>query len=1128
MSEGRSFTTTFKTKAETDGISKMQEELKNLKTSLRDNKKEQKELSKEIRDAKAEITAINKEIKQTGTATEEQQAKLKKLQAVVENDTKALESLKLQQAQLQSQMGETTKKIDAQKKAMDKFKSSMKDAKKYGTELVKEIGAIGAAATAAVAGLFAFTKEAAQWADDMNTLSKVTGIGTDELQKFAYASDLIDVSMDTLTGSLTKLTRTMQSASQGGTSAAAQAFQELGVSVTDSTGQLRDRQEVFYETIDALGRIANETERDALAMNIFGKSAQELNPLIKGGAETLKTLGDEAERAGLILSQATLDNLNEFNNKVDLLKAKGEQIKNLAASEMTPALDGLVEVADDLLDEISEMAKSGELKKMAKEAGEMIKTAAEALKNLLKFVWDNKEAIGALVVQLVAFSMAMKVANLVQSLVSGFKALKVAEEGATVAQTGLNAAMSANPMGALLTAGTAVIGVIEALVIAFNTCGEEVEIMTAQTENYLDKLEKLEESRDSVTDSAEKEAVKLNLLKNEYDELRNAAYLTLEQKERLNTVAGQLAEAMNINISQLREESGAYKDLTQELDEYIKKLKEKAIYDYYGDVVAESAVAMEKLKEPIIQAKKEFEEAEKELDEIRKYRTPDGSWLTFTYNGNTVGADYFEDEYNRLKSVKELARQKLSEYNVQYQEAEEAMNGAEKALGNMNITTEESAKVTEISTETLEKYRNQAVSAADTFKKVKDEIEKNGKLSLSTLSDITKKYPELNDLVDQYCAGLKTEKEVLEGLEKAYKKDAENYAQAMLLKNQSNEDFYNSAIKKNTELVNKFKEQYDVDLSNFKSLAEAKAAIIEALKKKYFELFDEEGYTISNNGNVQTLIKGNKVIADSYDNQRTWKLKKSEYADELKHYINTHDTYIKASWSDSGFNELFAAEAAKYYTPTLLTENGTASSSSKSAASSAKAAEKAVNELFERQKLALAAYKRLVENQIDLEKQKADAAKKSADEQIAALDKLSKKRKQDQEDEKRQKELDAVNTRLTYDRLTQFERRELLRKKQDILNEQADAEFDRDIEARKAAISAGSQSAQDRSQAVIDRLKASETQLSDRIAYLQGTQSYDQRVQNNSRTVNVQIVQNGLSADQTARRIVDKVIKELG
>ena len=69
-------------------------------------------------------------------------------------------------------------------------------------------------------------------------------------------------------------------------------------SIEDSTGKLRDRQEVFYEAIAALGKIADETERDIVAMNLFGKSAQELNPLIQGGAETLRQLGDEAERAG--------------------------------------------------------------------------------------------------------------------------------------------------------------------------------------------------------------------------------------------------------------------------------------------------------------------------------------------------------------------------------------------------------------------------------------------------------------------------------------------------------------------------------------------------------------------------------------------------------------------------------------------------------------------------------------------------------------------------------------------------------------------------------------------------------------------------------------------------------------
>ena len=369
---GRSYVTTFKTKAETQGISEMQGKLRDLQKSLSETKREEKALTKEVTTAEKEIAKINKQIAKTGEATEEQKKDLERLSKTVKDGKDALEALKLKESQLQSQINDTNKKIEEERAALEKLKTSMADTKKYSTELVKEFGALGAAATAAVAGLFAFTKGSAQWADDLNTLSMQTGISTEELQKFAYASDIIDVSTETMTSSLTKLTRNMQSAAEGGTSAAAKAFQELGISITDASGQLRDRQEVFYEAIDALGRIENVTERDAVAMNIFGRSAQELNPLILGGAQTLKELGDEAERAGLILDQTTLNGLNDFNNKIDLLKAKGAQIKNFAASEMTPALDGLLDVANELLDEINKMAKSGELKKIAKEAGKII------------------------------------------------------------------------------------------------------------------------------------------------------------------------------------------------------------------------------------------------------------------------------------------------------------------------------------------------------------------------------------------------------------------------------------------------------------------------------------------------------------------------------------------------------------------------------------------------------------------------------------------------------------------------------------------------------------------------------------------------------------------------------------
>ena len=187
-------------------------------------------------------------------------------------------------------------------------------------------GAVTAAGTA-LAGL---TVKAGAAADDINTLAATTGLSTEQIQKFQYASDLIDVSIETMTGSMSRMIRNMGTA-QRGTGDAAKAFQALGVSITDSNGELRDSETVFNEVISALSAMENETQRDAYAMQIFGRSARELNPLIEGGAEALKQLGDSSQAAGLILSQEALDHLNEFNDSVDILKANAGQAGNVLA-----------------------------------------------------------------------------------------------------------------------------------------------------------------------------------------------------------------------------------------------------------------------------------------------------------------------------------------------------------------------------------------------------------------------------------------------------------------------------------------------------------------------------------------------------------------------------------------------------------------------------------------------------------------------------------------------------------------------------------------------------------------------------------------------------------------------------
>lgn len=215
--------------------------------------------------------------------------------------------------------------------------------------------ALSAAAGGLLVAMGAAALKSAAWADDLNTLSKQTGLTTEELQKMEYASELVDVSVDTIAGSMSKMRRAMDSTSEG----TQQAFAQIGVSVRDSSGQLRDSSEVFYEVLEGLSRVGNETERDTLAMQIFGKSADQLAGIIDDGGASLKALGDEAANLGLVLDQETLDAMNRVNDTIDRLKAqaKADFIKAGASAleALTPVIEDVVSVLSKVLDFIGNL-----------------------------------------------------------------------------------------------------------------------------------------------------------------------------------------------------------------------------------------------------------------------------------------------------------------------------------------------------------------------------------------------------------------------------------------------------------------------------------------------------------------------------------------------------------------------------------------------------------------------------------------------------------------------------------------------------------------------------------------------------------------------------------------------------
>lgn len=204
--------------------------------------------------------------------------------------------------------------------------------------LAGTFAAVAAAIVKVEKAMISMTKESASFADNIITLSMQTGQTTDQLQEFSYATELIDVSVDTLQGSLRKLTNNMQD-TMNGTGNAKASFEALGVSVTNADGSMRSANDVFYETIDALGKVKNETERDAMSMDIFGRSAQDLNPLIIQGSDTLKAYADEAHNVGYVLDEEALSALGAVDDAYQRLQKTQEGVKNQLAAEFAPYLE---------------------------------------------------------------------------------------------------------------------------------------------------------------------------------------------------------------------------------------------------------------------------------------------------------------------------------------------------------------------------------------------------------------------------------------------------------------------------------------------------------------------------------------------------------------------------------------------------------------------------------------------------------------------------------------------------------------------------------------------------------------------------------------------------------------------
>lgn len=1065
------------------------------------------------------------------------------------------------------------------------------------------------------------------------------------------------------------------------TKGCATALKEYGVEIYDAQGTMKSLSEILSGMVSAWDTLTQKQQAN----------------LSKTIAGTNQYAGFQTLMQGM--SQAAKDAGMSFEDYTAALK-ECDGVANQMSATMTDNLTGDLKAMQSAMDELKLKIFEDAEQPLRNIVQWITKNGIPALEALVKNIDKIIPVVVAATAAMVSYKAALAVDKVIKGVQDGLKSLKQAAAASTdailetaAAQQTLNASQKASPIGLL-------VGAIAGLLGGLGTLAAMTGTAAVSFKNYNEELDELLKKQSEAEANAAAEGAEVKLLQSEYDRLRQETNLTTREKERLNTVCEQLAGKLGITTDELRTQEGAYRDLTGEVDKYIKKLQEQAKYEYYENIVKESSKAATQIQDDLevvnkaIMALAEDDwatiESTTQLLQEQGYRINPSYFkmelyeqfaaiqesLTGQLNKANDAADRAADAYYKLSGSGEDAaestgsalgavaglaaslmgtdgltegldetansfqtaadkaeewKDKLTEANQELTNKQSArrllvsdLKDVEKQIENLNkkfrgggfteedllamqklqqkqkelteeigsMTTAINAQKSEVSRLTkeynalleaakpldekladLKKTSNSLRSEMNSLANSMKQLESGEALSLSTLLDLIEKYPEYTDELIAAAGNADLQRSALEKLIEAKKNEyivtqqtaieniraSRDETKVRLENIQLQIDAYSrlgnvmagvfgldSKFSLAMQSVSLSAEIADLD----KQIADYDKRIEFVRNLKASDLGTTSG---SSSGSTKKATADKKATLTS---PHTWNYKGETYTAEYSYTEGEYDAVKDADasakaylgvldraknlgkltlgeeisnlqailkWEKLSADQRYDIRLRLYKAQEQLAKQNAAAEKEATEAAK-KAADEANKALLDRQNLALAAYNKLVNGRIEALEAESQAAQDNADKQIAAIDAVMKKRREESEDARRQQELDQINAKLRYQQLDEFERLSLERRRQDILNEQAEVNFDRRIENQKAMISGTADAIQNKNAQAIAGLQASQTQAADRVAYLQGSQTYDQRVKNNSVMQNVTIVQNGLSGDQ----FINRLLKELG
>jgi hypothetical protein len=176
-------------------------------------------------------------------------------------------------------------------------------------------------------------------ADSLRDMSQKTGIAVETLNGLGLAASMAGGSLDGIVAAAGKLNKSIAEAGQGGNEQAA-AFQALGISVKDASGNLKTADVVMAEMADKFTTYADGPEKVAIAMALMGKSGADQIPVLNEGGEAMRANIDYAKQYSGVTTELAGASDN-FNDTLGKLHVQQQSFANTLTAALLPVLQAV-------------------------------------------------------------------------------------------------------------------------------------------------------------------------------------------------------------------------------------------------------------------------------------------------------------------------------------------------------------------------------------------------------------------------------------------------------------------------------------------------------------------------------------------------------------------------------------------------------------------------------------------------------------------------------------------------------------------------------------------------------------------------------------------------------------------